>query len=501
MLATEMIRRAAWRYADSPAVLYGGQAMSFAEVATDAERMALNLRYRYGLEAGSPLGLLASNSLHSISLDFAGALARLMRVPLNARLSVAEQTGMLARIDVAHLLYTADLADRARELAEALPGLVLISVEDDLLGADTPSGTLEPSRGDDPILALYTSGTTGVLKAAVHTQATFTAVTRNILLNLIEPRPGDVMLHAASLIHASGTFVMPYWIRGAASAVLPGFAPSEYLRAVEQTGATALNLVPTMIGMLLETPGVTEAHFSRVRDIIYGASPMPRPLLKRAIETFGPKFSQYYGQTEAPLCIAVLDKDDHADEAQWTACGRPGLDVEIRLLDDAGNLAPPGEAGEVALRAPFVMRGYYDADDLNADTFAADGFIRTRDIGRFDERGLLYLIDRVSDMIVTGGYNVYPREVEDVLAAHPAVVEAVAVGLPDDKWGEVVTGFVVVREPVEEAEIVAFCRERLAGYKAPKSVRIVESLPKSAVGKLLRRAVREPFWEGRERRI
>ncbi|MBN8552896.1 MAG: AMP-binding protein [Caulobacterales bacterium] len=494
MLVPEMIYRAARRYADQPALWFEGRTRTFAEVKQDADRLALALRFRYGLQRGTPIGILASNGLNSIALDFGCAIGGLLRVPLNARLSSHEQQGMLSRIGVRHLLHTTDLAERARQLAALDPGLSLVSIEDDLLGVEAPDGKLEPAQADDPLIALYTSGTTGTLKAAVHTHGTYAAVVRNILNNLIEPRPGDVMLHAASLIHASGTFVLPYWIRGAAAAILPGFIPSEYLKAVAASRSTALNLVPTMIGMLLETPGVEDADFSHVRDIIYGASPMPQPVLRRAIQTFGPKFSQYYGQTEAPLCITVLDKVDHEDDSTWTACGRPSLDVEIRLLDEAGNEAPVGEPGEIALRAPFVMRGYHQAPDLNAQTFTDDGFIRTRDIGRFDDRGLLYLIDRASDMIVTGGYNVYPREVEDVLTDHPAVIEAVAVGLPDDKWGEAVTGFVILREPVEEDDIIAFCRERLAGYKTPKSIHIVDSLPKSPVGKLLRRAVREPFW-------
>ena len=492
MLVNEMIARAVAQYSDCPAVLFDGQSRSFAQVASDADRIAKVLRQSYGLRPGDAVGLLASNGLFSISLDFGCARARLMRVPLNARLSVTEQVGMLARMGTQILLHTHDLKGRADDLAAALPGLTIASVEDDLLGADTPDIILEAAKADDPILALYTSGTTGVLKAAVHTHGTYSAVVRNILLNLIQPRPGDVMLHAASLIHASGTFVVPYWVRGGASAVLPGFSPPDYLKAVEQTGATALNLVPTMISMLLETPGIDAADFSRVRDIIYGTAPMPRPVLKRAIDTFGPKFSQFYGQTEVPLCITVLDKTDHADETTWSACGRPSLDVEIRLLDDAGAEVPPGEAGEIAVRSPVVMRGYHDADDLNAAAFTPDGFNRTRDIGRFDDRGLLYLIDRASDMIVTGGYNVYPREVEDVLVAHPAVVEAVAVGLPDDKWGETPCAFVTLKDGAQasEAEVMAYCKANMAGFKSPKTI-VFGPLPKTSTGKIQKFILRD----------
>jgi fatty-acyl-CoA synthase len=507
MLMTDMIRRGARQYADRPAVFYGDEVLTFAEVDAASDALARLLIGRHGLTPGTHVALLASNGLHSMTLDFGSTKARLVRTPLNARLALAEHVQMISGVGASLLIYSPDLAERAAELAAALPDLTLLDLERDLLDrrheAD-PALTLPTPRPEDPLLALYTSGTTGVLKAAVHTQASFGAIARNILLNMIQPRPGDIMLHAASLIHASGTFVIPYWISGGASAVLPGFVPSDYLAAIERYRPTALNLVPTMIGMLLDTPGVERTDFASVRDIIYGASPMPRPIIRKALDLWGPRLMQYYGQTEAPLSLAVLSKEDHVGEgaeARLSACGRPTLDCEIRLVDEAGQIVAPGEPGEIIVRAPFIMAGYHQAPDLNAATFTSDGFIRTRDIGRIDETGLLHLVDRASDMIVTGGYNVYPREVEDVLAAHPAVVEAVVVGLPDDKWGEAVTGFVVLRQAADEADILAFCRRHLAGYKTPKSIRTVEALPKSAVGKLLRRAVREPFWVNREARL
>src|SRR5688500_10557206 len=313
------------------------------------------------------------------------------------------------------------------------------------------------------------------------------------------------MLHAASMIHASGTFVLPYWIRGAAAAILPGFSPAAYVEAIERWRPTALNLVPAMLQMLFQLPGIEQADFSSVKTICYGASPMPRPVLERGLDLWGPVFVQYYGQTEAPLAIATLSKEDHvgASPERLLSCGRPSVDCEIRLVDEAGAEVPPGEAGEIVLRAPFAMKGY--ADPAIA-AFLPGRWPRTRDIGRFDDEGYLTLIDRTSDMIVTGGYNVYPREVEDVLSGHPSVSQVAVVGLPDDIWGEAVTAFAVLRDGErgdrgDEAALIAFAREHLAAYKAPKSVRFVPSIPLSAVGKPLRRALREPFWAGRERRI
>lgn len=344
---------------------------------------------------------------------------------------------------------------------------------------------------------LYTSGTTGTLKAVIHTQGSYGAIAPNILANLLDPKHDSVMLHAASLIHASGTFVLPYWIRGGASAILPAFDPTAFAAAIGRYRVTELNLVPTMFAMLLSTGVLDDADLSSLRKVIYGASPMPAPVLERSIAVFGPILAQYYGQTESPLVIASLSEEDHADRSLWGACGLPAADLELKLLDEDGREVAPGEIGEITLRAPFQMAGYYDSDELNAATFTADGWIKTRDLARFNERGYLVLVDRTSDMIITGGYNVYPREVEDALATHAAVAECAVVGAPDPTWVEAVTAFVTVTPGAEvtEAELIAHVREQIAAHKAPKSVHFVEAIPKSAVGKILRRALREPLWE------
>jgi acyl-CoA synthetase (AMP-forming)/AMP-acid ligase II len=355
-----------------------------------------------------------------------------------------------------------------------------------------------PAEPDDVILTIFTSGTTGRLKAAEHTQASYAAVSNNTSINLPDIQPDDVMLHAASLFHASGCFVLPYWIRGAASAVLARFEPSEFLQAIAKYRATSIHVVPTMLAILLAQPEIETADMSSVRTIVYGASPMPLPVIKRALELWGPRFIQYYGQTEAPLFIARLDQQDHAGpERRLLACGRPSADCEIRLIDDKGDDVPEREQGEIALRAPFAMKGYFNAPDLNAAMFVEGGWLRTRDVGRFDEEGYLYLVDRTSDMIITGGYNVYPREVEDALLAHSSVFECAVVGAPHEKWVESVTAFVVLRsgKTASEAELIEFTRERLATYKVPKSVRFIAQIPKSPVGKVLRRALRDPLWK------
>jgi fatty-acyl-CoA synthase len=506
MLTVDMVRAGARRHRDRVAIRYGERSLTFRQVDEAASRMA-NVLLGLGVEPGERVGLLLGNGLWTVPMDFACLKARAIRLPLNARLSLDEHTQMLADAGVRKLVYEPALADRAGEIAERLDGLRTMGLGTgsfDLLAemeAASATDPMLPARPDDVILTIYTSGTTGKLKAAQHTQASWAAIAANILSNLVSPARDDVMLHAAPLIHASGTFFLPFWLRGAQAVVLDGFEPGQYLAALKNSGATHVNLVPTMLQMLLAAGGAG-ADTGRLRSVFYGASPMPRPVIEEAMDAWGPIFSQFYGQTEAPLCISVLAAEDHVGpDAPLGSCGQPAIDVELKLIGEDGGDVAPGEQGEVALRAPFAMAGYLNAPELNAATFLGDGWLRTRDVARFDERGFMYLVDRTSDMIVSGAYNVYPREVEDALHAHPAVAECAVVGAPDARWVEAVVAFVVTRPGarVSAEELTGHVRARLAGYKVPKRVEFVPAIPKSAVGKILRRALRDPLWTGVER--
>jgi len=285
-------------------------------------------------------------------------------------------------------------------------------------------------------------------------------------------------------------------VRGGCAAVLPGFDPGSYLDQVARYRATEINLVPTMLGMLVTSGAAERADLSTLRAAVYGASPMPRPLVEQVLELWGPRLVQYYGQTEAPLCISVLDRHDHLDRELLGSCGSPAVDAEVAVTAEDGTPVGTGEVGELRVRAPFAMRGYADAPELTAETVTADGWVRTRDLARVDDRGYLTLVDRTSDMIITGGYNVYPREVEEVLLTHPAVTAAAVVGAPDETWVEAVTAFVTLRPgaTVPAAELRDLVRSRLAAYKVPKQVHVIDAIPLSPVGKVLRRALRDPLW-------
>ena len=494
-LTSDLMRSGARRWGDRVAVECGDTSMSFAEVDAMSNRLAQAL-IAAGIEPQNSVALLVDNGLFSIPVDFACLKARAIRVPLNARLAEAEHVAMLEQTSPKIIVASYGLRDRAEKLGSTLSVEVMILPEQ---GASWPEWLVEASDADpmldtppdDIVLALFTSGTTGTLKAAQHTQSSYAAVCANILANLCSPDRDDAMMHAASLIHASGTFVLPFWINGARAIVLPGFDPSAFWDQARRHVATHVNLVPTMLQMLLESG--TQAP-ECVRSVIYGASPMPRPVILAAIEKMGPIFTQYYGQTEAPLALAVLDAEDHlGDEAPLGACGQVSVDVTIKLVDEAGATVPAGQIGEIAVAGPMTHAGYLGARELDRDTRLPGGFIRTRDMGRFDERGFLHLVDRTSDMIVTGGYNVYPREVEDALLSHPAVREAAVIGVPDDKWVEAICACIVSAEDISDEELCAHVRKRLAGHKVPKRFERLDALPKSAVGKILRRNLRERF--------
>ncbi|OKO85816.1 long-chain fatty acid--CoA ligase [Bradyrhizobium sp. NAS80.1] len=496
----ELIERGARQNADRIAVVFGDEQQTFAEVNARANQFA-HAFASLGANPRTRVALLVNNSLPSIPLDFGCVKAGVNRVPLNSRLSAQEHVRLLQDSQCSVLIFGPDLVERATEISAALPDLrclglgTEIAKGGDFLSVAEQQRTEAPQTAVEPhdiVLTLYTSGTTGVLKAAQHTQASYAGICRNVLLNLFPVLPTDSMLHAASMIHASGTFVLPFWLRGAKTVVLPGFAPAAFLEAIERHRVTAVNLVPTMLQMLLESPDLENRDLSSIERIIYGASPMPRSVIDRAIAKFGQgRFWQYYGQTEAPLCLTVLRPEDHHGNLLG-ACGRPALDVEIRLVDEQGRDVRPGEPGEIVVRGPMTVAGYFNAPSLTSETFREDGWVHTRDVGVFDEGGFLHLRDRTSDMIISGGYNVYPREVEDALLAHPAVLECAVVGAPDEKWVEAVTAFVILRpgQAAQESELIAFASSKIASYKKPRRIVFTQDIPKTAVGKLDRKVLR-----------
>jgi acyl-CoA synthetase (AMP-forming)/AMP-acid ligase II len=361
--------------------------------------------------------------------------------------------------------------------------------------ADGASSPCDVARdAEAPYRLGYTGGTTGASKAVVLSQRSEHAEITNYLVDLVpDIGRGDVMLHAAPVTHASGSFFLPHLVRGAHNVVIPSFTPGTYLEELERREPATTFLVPTMLAMVLDDPSIDDVRIPRLRNLCYGASPIAPSTVVRAQEVFGKVLTQTYGQSEAPMTITLLRPDEHD---RVGSAGRPYSMVEVRVVDSHDNAVPAGASGEVVARGQILMSGYWQRPVETAETLRG-GWLHTGDVGQFDDDGFLYLLDRMNDVIISGGFNVYPREVEDCLVGHPAVREAAVVGVPDERWGEVVQAVVSTREPVAAEDLMEWARDKLAGYKRPRAVIFRDDLPKSSAGKILRRTVREQLTPGR----
>ena len=361
-----------------------------------------------------------------------------------------------------------------------------------------------------PCWLFYTSGTTGRPKGAIWTHRMVRVVVMNYLADVYNIQPGEVVIHAAPMSHGSGIVALPAVARGATNVVLDtkSFAPRALFALIERTRASHVAfLAPTQIVKMLEEFKPGEFDLSSLRAICYGGAPIYVEHLRSAISAFGPVFTQIYGQGEAPITITGLSAAQHArlletGDARIGSAGTIRTDVEVRCVDEHDNELPAGVAGEVVVRGDIVMPGYWNEPAASAETLR-NGWLHTGDIGMFDAHGYLFLLDRAKDLIITGGNNVYPREVEEIIVQHPAVANAVVVGIPHPYWGEALHAVILLHPGAAASadEIIRHCGNSLAGYKKPKSVEFVTELPVSGYGKVLRRAVRERYWQGHGSRI
>jgi acyl-CoA synthetase (AMP-forming)/AMP-acid ligase II len=484
----DLIQRAGRQFGAAPALVEDGRTVSFAEFDRLTDRLGHALIGR-GLAAGDRVAVLLPNGVDGVVVYYALAKAGLVRVPLNTRETPHEHGFKISDSQARALVYAGTPSAEVEIMIDAgeLPGLI----------AAAPDGPCDVRRDpDEPLRLAYTGGTTGQPKAVVLTTRSELAEVANFLVDLLpDLGPESVMLHAAPITHGSGAFFLPHLVKGAANVILPKFTPSAFVAAARRHRATSTFMVPTMIGMLLEEPSLDGLSLER---LCYGGAPIATSLLQRGLDRLGPVFAQLYGQAEAPLAITCLQPWEHTPE-RLTSAGKPYTFVEVDVRDGDGRSLGPDEVGEVLTRGPHTLREYWRRPSETAATKDPDGWVHTGDIGRWDAEGYLHLLDRRHDVIISGGYNVYPREVEDVLLSHPAVREAAVVGLPDDTWGERVSAAIVTRSSgVDPAEIGEYCAGRLAGFKRPRTVRIWPELPTSPVGKSLRREVRTRMLAGEE---
>jgi fatty-acyl-CoA synthase len=358
--------------------------------------------------------------------------------------------------------------------------------------------TLEP---DHIVSITYTGGTTGKPKGVIGTSRAMSTMTQ-IQMSEWEWPEAPRFLMCTPLSHAGAAFFVPVVIKGGSLFVLAKFDPAEVLRTIEEQRITATMLVPSMLYALMDHPDSKTRDLSSLETVYYGASAINPVRLREAIDRFGPIFAQYYGQSEAPMVISYLAKEDHVggDDRRLSSCGRPSAFVRAALLDEDGNKVPVGEPGEICVAGPLLAGGYWNLPDATAETFR-DGWMHTGDVAREDEDGFWYIVDRTKDMIVTGGFNVFPREVEDVVAEHPAIAQVGVIGTPHEKFGEAVTAIVVLREGHELtdeviAELKEMVRQRKGSVQAPKQIIAADALPLTGLGKPDKKALRAQFWTG-----
>lgn len=480
-----------------------------------------------GAGTGTATGLLSLNRPEVLMIIGAGQTQGYRRTALHPLGSLDDHAYVLNDAGVTSLIIDPNpmFVERALGLLQKVPGLKQVltigPVPQELadsgvtavdLNAEaakyTPKPLVAADLPPDHIGGMaYTGGTTGKPKGVIGTVQSITTMTTIQLCEWEWPeRPKFLM--CTPLSHAGAAFFVPTLIKGGELVVLTKFDPAEVLKTIEEQKITATMLVPSMIYALMDHPDSHTRDLSSLETVYYGASAMNPVRLREAIDRFGPIFAQYYGQSEAPMVITYLAKGDH-DEKRLTSCGRPTVFARTALLDEDGNQVPQGEVGEICVSGPLVSGGYWNRPDETAQTFT-DGWMHTGDVAREDEDGFWYIVDRTKDMIVTGGFNVFPREVEDVVAEHPSIAQVCVIGTPDEKWGEAVTAVVVLRPDADSsdaavaamtAEIQAAVKERKGSVQSPKQVIVVDSVPVTALGKPDKKAVRKQFWEGADRAV
>lgn len=491
------------------AARFGDTTHTYAELSDASGALATGLAANCAV--GDRVALLLGNRFEYLVADIAIMRAGLVKVPLNPMLPARDIVHILTHSGVRTMLVSASLSavdtGLLSEIEAQCPDVVVIDVDSaDYSQLTEVSGNAEREVGPgDPAAIYYTGGTTGKPKGVIHSQS---SVANNLIAHVLESdiRRDETMLLSTALSHSAGAFAAAGLTRGATLIVLDKFTPEQFCQAAAQYGARWAMVVPTMLYRLLDHIEKSGTPTPTLDTFVYGSAPITPSRLKQAIDVFGPVFIQLFGQTECPNWGTTLTKADHANAADnptlLESAGRSSAMAGVKIVDENGDRLPIGQIGEICLSAPYVLSGYHDNPEATAATLVR-GWVHTRDVGYLDENGYLYLKDRTSDMIISGGYNVYSSEVEAVISTLPGVRQVSVIGVPDPDWGEAVCAIVVHDEGdrLDPAEFRDECRAALGGYKSPKTVRFVDEIPMTPFGKADKKALRAPFWADQNREI
>jgi acyl-CoA synthetase (AMP-forming)/AMP-acid ligase II len=495
------------------------RSLTFGEAAREVHRFANGLR-ALGLERGDRFGFLARNCAEMWFMYLAAARTGIVPVPLNYRLAPLEWLHILKDAGARALIVGPGYDAAVGEIAGDLGAGVRIVSFDGGIGGEPPFAAwlaaqsemflADAVSGDDIFYQMYTSGTTGLPKGVLVTHANF-AANLSQSLQFIEHLPDhrSAALVVTPLYHAAAVWISAFCTaRGMTIHLKTDFDPADVVDTLERERVAFTFLVPAMIqACLTQVPDIAQRDWSHLQMLMYGASPIAEDVLRRAVEVFGCDVYQAYGLTETTAILTLLGPEAHrralaGEHHLLLACGQPLPGTEIRIVDEDGADMPVDVSGQIIARGPQIVSGYWQMPEESA-AFLADGWAHTGDAGALDGEGFVYIRDRIKDMVVSGGENIYPREVENALFAHPDIVDASVIGVPDERFGEALLAVVVAApgKRIEADDVIAFCRTRLGGYKVPRRVEQVEELPRNASGKVLKHVLREPYWRGQTRAV
>lgn len=489
------------------ALEFEGRRQSYDELLQTSSALAHELAAR-GIGRGQRIGYLGKNSDRYFTLMYAVARIGAVLVPLNWRLVPEEWTFILRDANAALLFADEAFLDAARSLTMALDLPPAGEIPEARATPQTNEISTTLPVASDAVLQVYTSGTTGRPKGAMLTHRNLLALRGPGYAAGLKwfPRAGDTSLVVLPVAHIAGTAYALFGVYGGGRVVITrDFDPQQALHLIEVKGVSHVLLAPAAMRQLLDHPAAASTDFSRLRYITYGASPIAEALLRRAIATFGCDFIQMYGMTEAAGGVVALSPEDHrsADAERLRSAGRAMPGAEVVIMDEHGAVLRTGQIGEIAVRSAAVMSCYWQRPEATAEAIVAGGWLRTGDIGRIDADGYVFVLDRAKDMIVSGGENVYPAEVENAIFGHPDVEDVAVIGVPSERWGEEVMAVIVPRAGTapDLDSVARWARARIAAFKVPKRLHLVSELPRNAGNKILRRVLRESYWEGLQRRI